>query len=49
MYTQISEFNTLRQNGCHFTDDIFKFIFLFENCWIFIQISMKLVPLGIKI
>ena len=24
----------LRQNGCHFSDDIFKFIFLCENCHI---------------
>ena len=31
--TMTSLFNTLRQrqNGCHFTDDIFKYIFLNEN------------------
>ena len=36
--------NTLlpRQTGSHFTD-IFEFIFFFENCCIFIQISLKFV------
>ena len=40
--------NTLRprQNGCHFPDDIFKWIFLNENEWIPIKISMKFVPQG---
>ena len=40
--------NTLRprQNGCHFTDDIFKCIFLNENVWIPIKISLKFVPKG---
>ena len=35
--------NTLRpiQNGRHFTDDIFKYIFLNENVWILINISLK--------
>ena len=39
-------FNTLRprQNGRHFPDDIFKCIFLNENEWISIKISLKLVP-----
>ena len=39
-------FNTLRprQNGCHFPDDIFKCIFLNENAWISIKISLKFVP-----
>ena len=38
--------NTLRprQNGRHFPDDIFKCIFLFENIWIWIKISLKFVP-----
>ena len=38
--------NTLRprQNGRHFADDIFKCIFLNENVWIPIQISLKFVP-----
>ena len=38
--------NTLkpRQNGCHFPDDIFKSIFLNENVWILIEISLKFVP-----
>ena len=39
-------FNTLRprQNGRHFLDDIFKCIFLDENVWISIKISLKFVP-----
>ena len=38
--------NTLRprQNGRHFPDDIFKCIFLNENVWIPIKISLKFVP-----
>ena len=38
--------NTLRprQNGRHFADAIFKCIFLNENVWIPIKISLKLVP-----
>ena len=41
-------FNTLRprQNGRHFTDDIFKRIFLNENIWIPVKISLKFVPKG---
>ena len=40
--------NTLmpRQNGRHFADDIFKCIFLNENVWISIKISLKFVPKG---
>ena len=40
--------NTLRprQNGRHFPDDIFKCIFLNENAWILIKISLKFVPKG---
>ena len=39
-------FNTLRprQNGRHFQDDIFKCIFLIENVWISLKISLKFVP-----
>ena len=39
-------FNTLRptQNGRYFPDDIFKCIFLKENVWIPIKISLKFVP-----
>ena len=39
-------FNTLkpRQNGRHFPDDIFKCIFLNENVWISVRISLKCVP-----
>ena len=38
--------NTLRprQNGRNFTDDIFKCIFLNENAWISLKISLKFVP-----
>ena len=41
-------FNTLRprQNGPHFPDDIFKCIFLNENVWISIKISLNFVPRG---
>ena len=35
-----------RQNGCHLADDIFKCIFLNENVWIFIKISLKFVRKG---
>ena len=40
--------NTLRprQNGCHFADDTLKCIFLNENVWILIEISLKFVPKG---
>ena len=40
--------NTLRprQDGRHFPDDIFKCIFLNENVWISIKISLKFVPKG---
>ena len=38
--------NTMRprENGCHFTDNIFKCIFLNENVWIAIRIPLKFVP-----
>ena len=38
--------NTLRprQDGCHFPDDTFKLIFVNENIWISITISLKFVP-----
>ena len=38
--------NTLtpRQNDRDFTDDIFKYIFLNDNDWISIRISLKFVP-----
>ena len=41
-------FNALRprQNGRDFADDIFKCIFMNENVWIPIKISMKFVPRG---
>ena len=41
-------FNTLRprQDGLHFPDDIYKCIFLNENIWILIKISLKFAPHG---
>ena len=38
--------NTLRprQNDRHFTDDNFKFIFLNDSYWIWLEISLKFVP-----
>ena len=46
--TETQWVNTLRprQNGRHFPDDIFKWIFLNENVWISINISLKFVPRG---
>ena len=32
------------QDGRHFADGIFKCIFLNENVWILIKISLKFVP-----
>ena len=41
-------FNTLRprENDRHFADDAFKRIFMNENIWISIKISLKFVPKG---
>ena len=43
-----TKFNTLRprKNYHYFADDIFKCIFLNENIWISIKISLKFVPKG---
>ena len=38
--------NSPGQNGRHFPDDIFKCIFLNENVWISIKISLMFVPKG---
>ena len=35
-----------RQNGRHFADDVFKLIFLNENVWISINISLKFISQG---
>ena len=35
-----------RQNGRHFADDIFNSIFLNENVWTLIKISLKFIPKG---
>ena len=47
-WQQLSCLNTLRprENGRHFADDIFKCIFMNENLWITIKISLKFVPKG---
>ena len=46
--TVLRRVNTLRprQNGRHFADDMFKCIFVNENVWIPIEISLKFVPKG---
>ena len=36
-----------RQNGRDFADDVLKWIFLNENVWILIKISLKFVPKGL--
>ena len=48
LYQTIYVINTLRprQNGPHYTDDIFKSIFLNEYVWIPIKISLRIVPKG---
>ena len=33
-----------RQNGRHFADDVFKRLFLNQNVWISLKISLKFVP-----
>ena len=45
-YGHFMMFNTLRprQNRRRFTDDIFKCIFLNENVWISLNISLKYIP-----
>ena len=35
-----------KQNGRHFPDDIFKWIFLYDSIYISIKISLKFVPQG---
>ena len=34
----------MKQNGHHFAEDIFKFVFVYENGYILIQISLEFVP-----
>ena len=48
-YSGSNNVNTLKpgQNGRHFADDVFKCIFLNENVWILINISLKFVPKGL--
>ena len=47
-YWLLRQTNTLwpKHNGRHFADDILKCIFLNENAWIPIEISLKFVPKG---
>ena len=42
------DFHTLepRQNGGHFADEVFKWVFFNENVWISIKISLKFAPKG---
>ena len=46
LFSCLRSLNTLRprQNGRHFPDDIIKCIFLNENAWTSLQISLKFVP-----
>ena len=45
----LSTFNTFRprRNGCHFADNIFKYISMNEKFCILIQIPLKFVPKGL--
>ena len=47
-HARIQPFNTLgpRQNGHYFPDNIFNCIFLNENVWISVKISLNFVPKG---
>ena len=44
----MASFNTLRprQNNRHFSDDMFKYIFLNENVRMSMKISLKFVPMS---
>ena len=48
VYDSLFSFNTLKpwQNGRRFADDMFKCIFLNENVWIPIEMSLTFVPKG---
>ena len=46
MFSSLYDTLRPRQNGRHFADDIFKCIFIKENIWISIKISLKFVPKG---
>ena len=46
IFKQVFNTSRPRQNGCHFADDSFKWIFLNENLWISIEVSLKFVPKG---
>ena len=46
MIQQRGCYDRLRQNGRHFADDIFKCVFINENVWIVIKISLNFVPKG---
>ena len=45
-FTHILNTLSLKQNGQNLADDIFKYIFVNENCSILIKISFKFVPEG---
>ena len=36
----------LKQNGIHFADNIFKYIFVYKNYCFPVKISVKFVPKG---
>ena len=42
----LRDYSNIRQKGCHCADDSFKYIFMNENVWISIKISLKFVPKG---
>ena len=44
IYCRYFQAGRLRKNCCHFTDGIFKCIFVNENVWIWLKISLKIVP-----
>ena len=46
LYETVINTLRLRQNGPHYTDDIFKSIFLNEYVWIPIKISLRIIPKG---
>ena len=45
-YSSLQSIKTLRLNGHHFLDALFKCTFLYENCCILMKISLKFVSHG---
>ena len=46
IFKQVFNTSRPRQNGRHFADDSFKWIFLNEKVWILTEVSLKFVPKG---